>query len=938
MSQDQTIEFADLLSFPMTLTTIGQCLFAHANVNVKSRAQLTRKKIMMKSSEIRNSFVDYFNKHGHTHVGSSSLIPENDPTLMFANSGMNQFKNLFTGLEQRNYTKAVTVQKCVRAGGKHNDLDNVGFTARHHTFFEMLGNFSFGDYFKKEAIHFAWDYLTNELKIPKEKLYVTAFETDDEAAEIWHKQEGIPKDRIFRLGEKDNFWRMGDVGPCGPCSEIFYDHGPKAGKESDPYKGILAGEDRFVEIWNLVFMQFYEDGPVNRSALPKPSVDTGAGFERIVAALQGQFSNYDTENFSPMISKASELSGLSYVTDPEVLRTDAVIRDRVAAMRVLADHCRSVSFLLADGALPSNEGRGYVLRRIMRRGIRYGRKLSTQQSFLPAMSEALINHMGDFYPELKTRRNLIISTIKEEENRFLQTLDNGTAIFQDEIKKLKQQNQKTVSGEAVFKLYDTYGFPVDLTALMAAEEGLQVDEASFEKHMQSAKEKAKASWKGKAMQADEKHIIELGQKFSKTPSEFVGYAKLKTTSAIVGLSNGTHETTSLKSGETGLVILKQTPFYAEGGGQVGDQGVIKTASGEAIVHNTTKNAESFLHHIEVTKGEIKSTDQVEAVVELSERRQTTSNHSATHLMHSALRQVLGTHVTQAGSLVDSSKTRFDFTHNKPLTSDEISQIESLVNEEVAKANPVQADIMGHQQALEKGAMALFGEKYGDQVRVLTMGNFSCELCGGTHVSNTSEIRAFKVISESGVSAGVRRIEAITGAAAINYFLKNTNELLAARQASGVQPEKSLSHWVDDKKEEIKELQKQIKKIQSKQINIDDLLKSSKDFQSSSGPAKLVFADLSIDDREVLSQISDQLKNKVQRGIVIAIGQSENSHPVIISVSKDLNSQFKAGDLLKDFAHVLGGKGGGRPDFAQGAVPDRSKLKDAIDLITKKILQ
>jgi alanyl-tRNA synthetase len=893
---------------------------------------------MMKSSEIRNSFVDYFKKQGHAHVPSSSLIPENDPTLMFANAGMNQFKNVFLGLEKRDYNRAVTVQKCVRAGGKHNDLDNVGFTARHHTFFEMLGNFSFGDYFKKDAIHYAWDYLTNDLKIPKEKLYVTVFETDDEAADIWHKQEGIPKDRIFRFGEKDNFWRMGDVGPCGPCSEIFYDHGPKAGKESDPYKGILAGEDRFVEIWNLVFMQFYEDGPGKRSNLPKPSVDTGSGFERLVAALQGKFANYDTDNFAPMIAKASELSGQSYVSDPEILRADASIRDRVAAMRVLADHCRSVSFLLADGALPSNEGRGYVLRRIMRRAIRYGRKLSTKHSFLPAMSEVLINHMGDFYPELKVRQNHILSTIKDEESRFLQTLDNGTAIFHDEIQKLKKQNNKIISGETVFKLYDTYGFPLDLTALMAAEEGLQVDEASFEQHMGAAKEKAKASWKGKALQADEKHIIELAQKYSKSPTEFVGYNDLEAASPIVTISNGKHEVSSLRAGETGLLILKKTPFYAEGGGQIGDHGRVKTIKAEALVHNTTKHSDVYFHHIEVTDGELRGADNVEAIVETAERRQTTSNHSATHLMHAALRKVLGEHVTQAGSLVDSSKTRFDFTHNKPLSAAEISQVEKLVNDEIAKATPVSAEVMAHKQAIEKGAMALFGEKYGDQVRVLTMGSFSCELCGGTHVHNTAEIRAFKIISESGVSAGVRRIEAITGTSAIQYLMKNTEELLAARQLSGIQPDKNLSQWIEEKKDEIKDLQKQIKKIQSNQINIDDLLKGSKDFQSSSGPAKLVFADLSIDDREVLSQISDQLKNKVQRGIVITIGQSESSHPVIISVSKDLNSQFKAGELLKDFAQVLGGKGGGRPDFAQGAVPDRTKLKDAIDLISKKILQ
>lgn len=902
---------------------------------------------MMTSSEIRTSFVNYFKKQGHTHVPSSSLIPENDPTIMFANAGMNQFKNLFLGLEKRDYKTAVTVQKCVRAGGKHNDLDNVGFTARHHTFFEMLGNFSFGDYFKKEAIKYAWDFLTNELKIDKSKLYVTVFETDDEAAEIWEKQEGVPKERIFRFGEKDNFWRMGDVGPCGPCSEIFFDHGPQYGKISDPYKSIAAGEDRYIEIWNLVFMQFYEDGKGGRTTLPKPSVDTGAGFERLVAAVQGRHNNYKTDVFAPMMEKAISIAGIPSLNElheqeANSLNNPAAIssqnRDTLTALRVLADHCRSVSFLLADGALPSNEGRGYVLRRIIRRAVRYGRKLSTQHSFLEPMSEVLIQHMSDFYPELKARKNHILTTIKDEESRFLQTLDNGTAIFHDEIQKLKKQNQKIISGETVFKLYDTYGFPLDLTALMAAEEGLQVDEASFEQHMAQAKEKAKASWKGKALQADEKHIIELAQKYSKPPTQFVGYNDLETSTSIVSLSNGKSEVNSLRAGDTGLVILQETPFYAEGGGQVGDHGRIKTSNAEAVVHNCTKNADVFIHHIEIISGELKTTDKATATVESSERRQTTSNHSATHLMHSALRKVLGDHVTQAGSLVDSSKTRFDFTHNKPLSAAEISQIESLVNEEIGKATPVKAEVMGHKDAISKGAMALFGEKYGDQVRVLTMGNFSCELCGGTHVRNTAEIRAFKIISESGVSAGVRRVEAITGNAAISYFMKNTEELLAARHSSGIQADKTMSQWVEDKKDEIKDLQKQIKKIQSNQINIDDLLKTSKEFQTSTGPAKLVFADLSIDDRDVLSQISDQLKNKVQRGIVVTIGQSEASHPVIISVSKDLNPQFKAGDLLKDFAQVLGGKGGGRPDFAQGAVPDRSKLKDAIDLISKKILQ
>ncbi len=917
---------------------------------------------MMKSSEIRESFINYFKKHHHAQVKSSSLIPENDPTLMFANAGMNQFKNLFLGLEKRPYSKAVSVQKCVRAGGKHNDLENVGFTARHHTFFEMLGNFSFGDYFKEDAIRFAWDFLTNELKIPKDKLYVTVFETDDQAADIWHQQEGVAKDRIFRLGEKDNFWRMGDVGPCGPCSEIFYDHGAQFGTIKDPFKGIVAGEDRYIEIWNLVFMQFYESAPGEQTPLPKPSVDTGAGFERLVAAVQGCHNNYKTDIFSAILNKGAALIGIAggiaalhqAEENSQAGRPfDQTALATLASLRVLADHCRAVSFLLADGALPSNEGRGYVLRRIIRRAIRYGRKHYAHSLLVP-MSAVLIEQMGQVYPELQIRKNLILSTLHDEEIRFLQTLDHGTLMLQGEIKKIKNNiknkiknsEQKILSGELVFKLYDTYGFPVDLTALIAAEEGLQIDEASFEKLMLSAKEKAKSSWKGKGLQADEKHVLELTQKFQDTPTKFVGYEKLETSSEILSLSNGANEVDSLAAGESGLMILKQTSFYAEGGGQVGDQGLIKSNTGEARVLNCSKHADVFLHHVEIILGELKATDMikssaensVECKVELSVRRQTASNHSATHLMHAALRKVLGQHVTQAGSLVDSTKTRFDFTHNRPLTIEEILKIENLVNDEIAKASHVLSEVMSHKQALEKGALALFGEKYGEHVRVLSMGSFSSELCGGTHVKNTAEIRVFKIISESGVSAGVRRVEAITGNTAVQYFMHNSSELSAARQRAGVMPEKNLWQWIDDKKDEIKDLQKQIRKIQAGQINIEDLLKSAQTFQSHSGPAQLIFADLSVDDREVLLQISDQLKNKIQRGIIITIGKGESSHPVIISVSKELNSQFKAGDLLKDFALVLGGKGGGRPDFAQGAVPDRSQLNKAFELISKKILQ
>jgi len=646
-----------------------------------------------------------------------------------------------------------------------------------------------------------------------------------------------------------------------------------------------------------------------------------------------------------MIDVASKISAQNYVTDPEVLRQDLSLRDRVAAMRVLADHCRSTSFLIADGAQPSNDGRGYVLRRIMRRAIRYGRKLSMDKSFLLPMSEALIQNMSSFYPELSSRKDLILSTIKDEENRFLQTLDHGTSIFQDEIKKIKLTHQKIISGETVFKLYDTYGFPVDLTALMAAEQNLTVDEVGFEKIMQASKEKAKSSWKSKSIQSDAKHMIEFGQKYSNTPTQFVGYELLSQTAKVVALSNGASEVNTLNSGDQGLLILDQTPFYAEGGGQVGDQGVIEFSNGLAKVLDVTKQGHTFLHHIDMIKGDLKIQTSVVAKVESKERRQTASNHSATHLMHSALRHVLGTHVTQAGSLVDSAKTRFDFTHNKPLTTDEIKKIEDLVNNEISKAHPVKAEILPHQIALEKGAMALFGEKYGSEVRVLTMGGensessekpFSCELCGGTHVNNTAQIRVFKIISESGVSSGVRRIEAMTGDNAVDYLLKNTEELKSAKFATGLTNDKSLTEWIESKKEEIKDLNKQIKKAQSDQINIDDFVKTSKSFLTKSGPAQYVFANLNIDDRDVLSQIADQLKNKIQKGIVIIVGTGDVAHPVVITVTKDISTEYSAGNLLKDFAQILGGKGGGRPDFAQGAVPDRSKINDANLFIHQKL--
>lgn len=900
----------------------------------------------MKSSEIRKAFIEYFKRQGHTHVSSSSLVPENDPTLLFANAGMNQFKNTFLGLEKRDYSRAVTSQKCVRAGGKHNDLENVGFTARHHTFFEMLGNFSFGDYFKKDAIHFAWEFLTKELAIPKEKLYVTVHISDDEAADIWHHQEGIPRDRIFRF-DKDNFWKMGDTGPCGPCTEIFYDHGPEAGTIADPFKGIEAGEDRFVEIWNLVFMQYFENPPGTLTPLPKPSVDTGGGLERMTAAMQGVFNNYDTDLFKPIIDHACKIGNIKYVSDKKVLAKDPKTAEITAALRVLADHTRSTTFLIADGALPSNEGRGYVLRRIMRRAIRFGRKISETQSFLPGMAEALITHMSEAYPELADRRDFIINTIRDEEDRFSATLDKGTAILNDEITKAKAQGLKELSGEVIFRMYDTYGFPADLTRVIANEQGIEVNEEAFEKEMQENRAKSKASWKGKSMGADEAHVIKFAKDYQQAGHkvEFLGYKDFVADGKLSALSNGKEEVKELKTGETGIMIFDKTSFYGEGGGQVGDVGYIVDGTNRAIVHNTTKIDDVILHHVEVESGSFKLGVKATTGVNPIERTKTASNHSATHLMHAALRKVIGDHVTQAGSLVDAQKLRFDFTYNKPLTSEEIQKIEDLVNFQIARSLPVSTDLMSHKDALAKGAIALFGEKYSSDVRVLTMGDFSCELCGGTHVKNTSEIRLFKIVSESGVSSGVRRIEAITNQNAVNFINAALNQFDLALNAAGLpktaQYLKSLegdsavqlNAKIETLKDQVKTLEKEIKKLQGGQVNIDELIAKSLKFESNGLHGQLVLADLAIDDRTVLAEVSDHLKNKTTTGIVIVVGQGEGSHPIIVSVTKDLTGTFKAGDVLKTVAGAMGGKGGGRPDFAQGAAPQRENIRAAFDQVT-----
>lgn len=875
----------------------------------------------MTGHEVRRSFVGYFKKNGHETVKSSGLIPENDDTLLFANAGMNQFKNLFLGLEKRKYNRAVTVQKCVRAGGKHNDLENVGFTARHHTFFEMLGNFSFGDYFKKDAIHFAWELLTKDLEIPKDKLFVTVYTDDDEAADIWHNQEGVPRERISRF-EADNFWMMGDTGPCGPCSEIFYDHGPKAGCGKPDCK-VGCSCDRYVEIWNLVFMQFNSNPDGSRTKLPKPSVDTGGGLERMTAVMQGVVNNYETDLFSPLIEVSANK------IDRKLPFSD---KDRLAACRVLADHARASAFLIADGVLPANEGRGYVLRRIMRRGILYGRKLNLDNALLLPTVKKVIDTMSVTYPELSVRSEAINAAVKDEEIKFLSTIDKGIDIFNDEVSKVKKSGKEIISGDSLFKLYDTFGFPMDLTRVLATENGLKVDEKGFESLMEKAKETSRASWKGGGVTANEAHLIEFVQKQKKT--KFTGYKGTEGSGKVTALSDGSKTVNSLKAGQSGVAALDTTAFYGESGGQVGDKGTFKAKNLEVEVTNTTKLNDIYLHHVTVKSGELKKNAKVEMLVNESERRSTARNHSATHLMHAALREVLGKHVSQAGSLVDARRTRFDFTHSKAMSSEEIKKVEDLVNREISAARNVSAKEMEFDKAVKSGAMALFGEKYGKKVRVLKMGEFSTELCGGTHVGNTSEIRLFKIVSEGGVSAGVRRIEAITNDIAFEFLNRNTEENIAAGKRLGTyqlvfgeEIPASKATTLDGVEKlfgEIKNKEKQVKQAAKQGVDVNSLLGQATEF---SGGKKLL-TEVDVEDREVLRNLSDQLRDKLQPAVVVLVGKGNDSRPIFVSVSKEISQKFNAGKILQVIAEEMGGKGGGRPDFAQGAGRDPSKLDSA----------
>lgn len=863
----------------------------------------------MKSAEIREAFLRFFEEQGHTRVPSSSLVPNNDPTLLFTNAGMNQFKDCFLGQEKRAYTRATSSQKCVRAGGKNSDLENVGYTARHHTFFEMLGNFSFGDYFKKDAINFAWTFLTGVLKLPKDKLWVTVYASDDEAYDIWTQDVGVPAERMIRIGDNkgapyasDNFWTMGDTGPCGPCTEIFYDHGPEiwGGPPGSPDED----GDRYIEIWNNVFMQFNRTADGVLHPLPAPSVDTGMGLERISAVMQHVNSNYDIDLFQSLLTAAADAIGCA--------------NEGQASLKVVADHIRSCSFLIADGVLPSNEGRGYVLRRIIRRACRHGNKLGATGNFFYKIVAALVAEMGASFPELVREQANIERVLKAEEEQFSKTLEQGLKILELDLAELKGT---VVPGDVVFKLYDTYGFPMDLTADIARERNLTVDEEGFEREMEAQRVRARSA---SSFGLDYNTLVKVD-----VPTEFVGYNATQASAKVVALYKEGQSVASLSEGDEGVVILDQTPFYAESGGQVGDCGYLQAGAARFDVRDTTKTGGAFLHHGVVAAGGLKVGETVEAQVDADVRHATALNHSATHLLHAALRQVLGEHVQQKGSLVDSQRMRFDFSHFEAIKPEQIKALEDIVNAEIRKNTPVETEETDIETAKEKGAMALFGEKYGDSVRVLSMGgDFSVELCGGIHAKRTGDIGLMKIISEGGVASGIRRIEAVTGAAALAYL--NAAEEQLKEAASLVKGSReNLVDKLSAVLERNRQLEKQLEQLQAKAASAagDDLSSSAVDVKG----VKVLTARLDGQDGKALLALVDQLKNKLGRAVILLGSVHEDKVVLVAGVTKDLTGQLKAGDLMKQAAAAVGGKGGGRPDMAQGGGVDAAALDAALAL-------
>jgi len=866
---------------------------------------------MKTSADIRSAFLNYFAENGHQVVDSSPLVPGNDPTLLFTNAGMVQFKDVFLGKEQRSYVRAASSQRCVRAGGKHNDLENVGYTARHHTFFEMLGNFSFGDYFKREAIEYAWEFLTKTVGLPAEKLWVTVYKDDDEAADIWLNEIGVDPARFTRIGDKpggkryesDNFWSMGDTGPCGPCSEIFYDHGAEIW--GGPPGTAEEDGDRYIEIWNLVFMQYNRDASGQMSPLPKPSVDTGMGLERLAAVLQHVHSNYEIDLFQALIKAAAAATGS---TDLES-----------KSLRVIADHIRSCAFLVVDGVLPGNEGRGYVLRRIIRRAIRHGYQLGQQQPFFHQLVDALDEQMGEAYPELRNARGHVKRVLKVEEERFAETIEQGMRILDDAISGLAG---KVIPGEVVFKLYDTYGFPLDLTADIARERGLEVDTEGFELEMEAQRERARAASQFGVQQAADVQLQGV--------TEFSGYERLDDRSTVVGLYKDGASTDSLAAGEQGMVVLDRTPFYAESGGQVGDAGMLNANGMRFEVTDTQKQGDAVFGHIgEVKEGELRIGDSVAAQVDTARRWATQLNHSATHLLHAALRQVLGDHVQQKGSLVEAARLRFDFSHFEPIAREQLLEIERLVNGKIRENAVVETRIMGIEDAKQAGAMALFGEKYDDQVRVLRMGEFSMELCGGTHVKATGDIGLCKIIMETGIASGVRRIEAVTGDTALRWVEQDEERM---QRIGGL-----VNAARDDVEDKVGKLLEHNRKLEKELAALKSKLASAAGTDLASqavqvGNAKVLAARLDGVEPKSLRDMLDQLKNKLGSAVILLITTNGDKVNLIAGVTKDLTGSCKAGDLVRLAAEKVGGKGGGRPDMAQAGGNDPGGVDAALALV------
>ncbi|MGE4423687.1 MAG: alanine--tRNA ligase [Pseudodesulfovibrio sp.] len=870
----------------------------------------------MKANEIRQRFLEYFERNGHTIVESSPLTPKDDPTLLFTNAGMVQFKKLFLGQEKRDYIRATTAQKCLRVGGKHNDLENVGRTARHHTFFEMLGNFSFGDYFKEDAIRFCWEFLTEELKLDKDRLYITIYKDDDEAGELWQRVAGVPAERIYRLGEKDNFWSMGDTGPCGPCSEVHYDQGEEVG--CGPNCGIGKCDcDRYLEIWNLVFMQYDQAEDGTRTSLPRPSIDTGMGLERIAAVAQGVHSNYETDLFQSIIKYTADLAGVKYRESEEV----------DTALQVIADHSRAIAFLIPDQVLPSNEGRGYILRRLIRRAYRFGKLMGLEGSFLWKTASKVIDDMGGHYKELEETRDFMVEVVKGEEESFAKTLDKGLDMLEAELAELKAAKVAIVPGETTFKLYDTYGFPIDIVRDIAEQHGMGVDEAEFDKFMQEQKQRSKAAWKG----SGEKDVASIFQTLLEqdVTSEFSGYETMADQSEIAYVLTPEGEVVDeLKEGEPGWLVAEVTPFYGESGGQVGDTGAIAATGGKADVLDTVKPSKTLTaHKINVTEGALKPGTPAFLNVDRTQRLATMRNHTTTHLLHAALQKVLGDHAKQAGSLVGPDRLRFDFTHIKGLSHEEIAEVEKLVNQAIFDAIPVTREVMSIEAAQAKGATALFGEKYGDTVSVIEVPGVSMEFCGGTHLDNTGIAGSFVITSESGVAAGIRRIEAATGHNAVAWLNERREAAAEAGAMLKAQPA-DLPGKVKDLQQQVKDMHKEIKSLQAKLASGAgrDMMSEVEEING----VKVLAVELEAPNMGVMLEQMDALRSKLPSGIVCLIAPHEDGKvSVALSVTKDLHGKFKAGDLIKPVAGEVGGGGGGRPDLARAGGSNPAGIQNAL---------